>query len=155
MDIRDLLDRRAILPLLTASSKRQVLTSMAEAAARAYGLDAHAAADALIAREKLGSTGAGLGVATPHARVPGLKQACGVFARLEQPIKFQAVDDQPVDLIFALFAPPGDDAGHLRALARVSRMLRRGDLREQLRNAGAPDTVYALLCREEVQGAAA
>jgi PTS system nitrogen regulatory IIA component len=110
--------------------------------------------DALLEREALGSTGVGYGVAVPHARVAGLTRLRGVFVRLEQPIEFQAVDDRPVDLIFALFAPPDAGAEHLRALARVSRVLRQADLREQLRQAHGADAIHALLVREARSSAA-
>jgi PTS system nitrogen regulatory IIA component len=97
-----------------------------------------------------GSTGVGHGVAAPHARLAGLSRLRGVFVRLEQPVDFDSVDDQPVDLIFALFAPK-EAAGveHLRALARVSRVMRQADLREQLRQARTADAVLALLVQDQ------
>jgi PTS system nitrogen regulatory IIA component len=149
MQIGDLLDRGAIALRVSASSKRQVLAVIAEIAARSFGLDVGDVLDALAEREQAGSTGVGHGVAAPHARLEGLERLRGVFVRLEQPVDFDSVDDQPVDLIFALFAPKGA-AGveHLRALARVSRVLRQADMREQLRQARTADAVLALLVQD-------
>ncbi|HZZ34238.1 MAG TPA: PTS IIA-like nitrogen regulatory protein PtsN [Caulobacteraceae bacterium] len=154
MNIGDLLDRGAIAPRVSASSKRQALSVIAEIAARAFGVKAPEVFDALMEREAAGSTGVGHGVAAPHARLPGLDRMRGVFVRLEQPVEFGAVDDQPVDLLFALFSPPDSDSEHLRALARVSRHLRQADLREQLRKAQGPDAIRALLVREARPSAA-
>jgi len=148
MNIGDLLDRTAISLRVSASSKRQVLAVVAEIAARKLDLDAGDILDALIEREAAGSTGVGHGVAAPHARLEGLKRMRGVFVRLEQPVEFDAVDDKPVDLIFALFAPKEAGADHLRALARVSRLLRQAELREQLRQARTADAIYALLVQD-------
>jgi len=110
--------------------------------------------DALLEREAAGSTGVGHGVAVPHARLPGIDRMRGVFVRLEQPAPFEAVDDQPVDLVFALFAPEDGDSEHLRTLARVSRLLRQGDLRQQIRQARTAEAIYALLAREPRSSAA-
>ncbi len=147
MTIEDLLDPRAITPRLSAKTKRQALSLVAETAARRFGLDAGEVLEGLLAREQAGSTGVGSGVAVPHARLAGLDRMRAVFVRLETPVDFDAVDDQPVDLLFALFAPPDAGADHLRALARVARLLRQNDLREQLRHAHASDAVYALLAQ--------
>ncbi len=149
MQIGELLDRGAIALRVSASSKRQVLAVIAEIAARSFGLDVGDVLDALAEREQAGSTGVGHGVAAPHARLAGLSRLRGVFVRLEQPVDFDSVDDQPVDLIFALFAPK-EAAGveHLRALARVSRVMRQADLREQLRQARTADAVLALLVQD-------
>ena len=154
MNIGDLLDRGAISPRVSASSKRQALSVIAEIAARSFALKAPEVFDALMEREAAGSTGVGQGVAVPHARVPGLTKLRGVFVRLDQPIEFDAVDDLPVDLLFALFAPPQASGEHLRALAQVSRLLRQADLREQLRQARSPDAIHALLVREARPSAA-
>ncbi len=154
MNIGDLLDRGAISPRVTATSKRQALKVAAELAARSLGIKASDALEALLAREAVGSTGVGYGVAVPHARVPGLTRLRGVFVRLEQPVEFGAVDDRPVDLIFALFAPPEASGEHLRALARVSRLLRQAELREQLRQARGSDAIHALLVEEARPSAA-
>jgi PTS system nitrogen regulatory IIA component len=154
MNIGDLLDRGAIAPRVTAPGKRQALGVVAELAARSFKLKASVVLDALLEREAVGSTGVGYGVAVPHARLAGLTRLRGVFVRLEQPVAFDAVDDRPVDLIFALFAAPEASGEHLRALARVSRVLRQGDLREQLRQAHGADAVYSLLVQEARPSAA-
>ena len=154
MNIESLLDRRAITPKVSASNKRQALSLVAEMAARRFDLDAGEVLDALMAREAVGSTGVGSGVAVPHARLKRLDKMRGVFLRLETPIAFDAVDDQPVDLIFALLAPEAAGSEHLQALARVARLLRRADLREQLRQAHSIDAVYALLAQPASPSAA-
>lgn len=162
MDIGDWLDPSSIAYRSSADSKRQALSVVAEIAARTFSHDQQAFTasevfDALLHREMLGSTGVGRGVAVPHARLAGLDRMRAVFVRLEQPVAFDSVDDQPVDLVFALFAPVDTrDSGsqHLRALARVSRLLRQGDLRERLRQARSADALHALLRREEEANAA-
>jgi PTS system nitrogen regulatory IIA component len=155
MNIGDLLDRGAVAPRVTAPGKRQALSVVAELAARSFGgVKPAEVLEALLAREAVGSTGVGYGVAVPHARLKGLTRLRSVFVRLEQPVPFDAVDDRPVDLIFALFAPPEASGEHLRALARVSRVLRQADLREQLRQAHGPDAIYALLVQEARPSAA-
>ena len=145
--IEDLLDRRAITPKLVAHSKHQALSLLAETAARRFGLDAGEVLDALIAREQLGSTGVGAGVAVPHARLAGLDRMRAVFLRLETPVDFDAVDGAPVDLIFALLAPADAGSEHLRTLARVARLLRQKELRQQLRQARTTDAIHALLAQ--------
>ncbi len=154
MNIGDLLDRSAISLRVSASSKRQVLAVIAEIAARKLGLDAGEILDALTEREAAGSTGVGYGVAAPHARLDGLDGIRGVFVRLEQPVDFDSVDDTPVDLVFALFAPKDAVSDHLRALARVSRLMRQAELREQLRQARTTDAIYALLVQDLARSAA-
>jgi PTS system nitrogen regulatory IIA component len=154
MTIGDLLSRGAIAPRVTATTKRQALTVIAEVAARNLSLDATQALDALLAREAAGSTGVGRGVAIPHARLAGLKAVQAVLVRLEKPIDFDAMDGEPVDLMVALFAPPDAGSEHLRALARVSRLLRRPEIREQLRQAQSADAILATLVREATPNAA-
>ena len=154
MDIDDLLGPDGIVLRSGASSKRQALHVVAEAAAHALNLDEGRVLDALLEREALGSTGLGNGVAIPHARLEGLTQIRAVFVRLDMPVAYDAVDDRPVDLMFALFAPPRDGAEHLRALAAVSRALRSPELRENLRQARTIDAVHALFMRNEAATAA-
>lgn len=152
MQIGELLDRSAISLRVNAANKRKALAVIAEIAARNFGLDAGDVLDALAEREQAGSTGVGHGVAVPHARLAGLTRLRGVFVRLEQAVDFDSVDDQPVDLIFALFAPrEASGVEHLRALARVSRILRQADLRQQLRQARTPDAMHALLSQDPAQ----
>jgi PTS system nitrogen regulatory IIA component len=154
MDIGDWLDREAIAYRSGAASKRQALAAAADLGARNFGLDASQILDALCDREQLGSTGVGHGVAVPHARLKGLTRIRGVFVRLEVPVAFEAVDDQPVDLLFALFAPEEAGSEHLRAMARVSRLLRRSEVRQRLRQARSADAIYALLVQEAETSAA-
>lgn len=154
MQIGEILDRAAIAPRASAPTKRQALALVSDVAARGFGLDAGVLLDALAEREQAGSTGVGYGVAVPHARVEGLDRIRGVFVRLDQPVAFDSIDDQPVDLVFALFAPAKAGAEHLRALARVSRLLRQGELREQLRQARTADAIHALLVQEARSSAA-
>jgi PTS system nitrogen regulatory IIA component len=148
MDIGDWLDREGVSFRVGAANKRQILAVAAELGSRSFGIGSGLILDALLEREQEGSTGVGHGVAVPHARLPGLERMRGVFLRLETPVEFAAVDDQPVDLVFALFAPEEAGSEHLRALARVSRLLRRSDLRERLRQARTADAIYALLVQE-------
>ncbi len=154
MDIGDLLDRAAVAPRLNASSKRHALQLCADVASRGPSVPSGVVLDALTAREAQGSTGIGQGVALPHAHVPGLQRVRGAFLRLEHPVEFAALDDQPVDLLFVLLSPEGAAPEHLRALARVTRLLRRGDVREQLRRAKSGDALHALLSQEAQASAA-
>ncbi len=154
MDIGDLLVRDGVVLKGGASSKRQALHAVASAAAQAIGLDEARIFEALMERETLGSTGLGSGVAVPHARLDGIDRVRAVFVRLDTPVAYDAVDDRPVDLLFALFAPPRDGAEHLRALAAVSRALRSPELREQLRQARTVDAIHALFVRSETATAA-
>jgi PTS system nitrogen regulatory IIA component len=154
MEIGDLLDRHAIVSRVTASSKRQALSVASEVAARLYRLKAGDVLDALLSREEEGSTGLGAGIAVPHARIKGLERVRGVFLRLEAPVSFESVDDQPVDLMFVLLTPAEARTEHLRALAMVSRVLRRPDLREQLRQARTQDALFALLVHHATSSAA-
>ena len=154
MNLGNLLDLRAISPRVGGSSKRQVLSVIADIAGRSFGLPSEQVLDALLEREAAGSTGVGHGVAVPHARLEGIDRMRAVFVRLEHPVPFEAVDDQPVDLLFALFAPKGSSSEHLRALARVSRLLRQPEIREQLRQAKTAEAIHLLLVQEARPSAA-
>jgi len=153
-DLSDLLLPETVLERLPVSNKKALFQQLAAVAASAYGLDAAMIVERLSAREKLGSTGFGAGVAVPHAKLPGLNHVVGVFAKLAQPIDFQAVDDLSVDIIFLLLSPVDAGAVHLRALARVSRRLRERGFVDKLRGAGSPDALYALLTADEARDAA-
>ena len=148
MEIEGLLERAAIAPRVTAGDKRQVFAVIGEIASRSYGLKPSTVVNALMRRELQGSTGVGYGVATPHARLRGLDRIRGVFVRLETPLDFGSLDEQPVDLLFALLAPVDSAAAHLQALAKVSRLMRSAELRRQLRAAHSHDAIHALLVRE-------
>lgn len=154
MTIGQWLEPDAIALRAGADSKRQALAALAEFAGRRFRQPSSALLDALLAREAEGSTGLGDGVALPHARIAGLDRMKAAFMRLESPTPFDSVDGKPVDLFFALFAPEGSNVEHLRALARASRMLRRAELREQLRKARTADAVHALLSQESSSSAA-
>lgn len=145
MNVNELLDRSAISGRISVSSKRQALQVIADMSARKLGQDATIILTALLEREKQGSTGVGVGVAVPHAALPGLDRMHGFFIRLETPVDFEAIDEVPVDLIFALLAPEGAMTEHLRALAKVSRLLRQKALRDELRTIDNDDALYALL----------
>lgn len=155
MDIAQLLATDGVVLRSGASSKRQALHTVADTAARALGLSEERILDALLEREALGSTGLGYGVALPHARVEGLERVVAVFVRLDTPVAYDAVDDRPVDLIFALFAPPREGAEHLRALAAASRALRSSEMRLQLRQARTADAIRALFVRDTAPATAA
>ncbi len=154
MIIGELLDPGCIAPRVAVADKRQALSVIAEMAARSFGLKAPKVFDALSERESQGPTGLGYGVAIPHAQIAGLDRMRGVFLRLEKPIEFGAVDDQPVDLLFALLTPKGAGSEHLRALARVSRVFRKAHLREQLRGARNCDAIMALFSQDACPDAA-
>lgn len=153
-DLHDLLSPAAVLERAVAATRKALFQQLAAAAAAAYALDPAAVADVLSAREKLGSTGFGGGVATPHGKLPGLARVCGVFARLANRIDFDAVDDLPVDIVFMLLSPPDAGAEHLKALAHVSRTLRDAAFVAKLRGAGSRDALVALLTASEVRDAA-
>ncbi len=145
MDLSDLLTSEAILPSLHAQSKKQVLQEVCSTAARLTGLPEREVFDTLLQRERLGSTAIGQGVAIPHGKSRSLDRLVGVFARLQRPVDFDALDDQPVDLVFVLLAPESAGADHLKALARIARVLRDPGFAEKLRAAEGADAIYALL----------
>ena len=140
-----LLPQEGVVCDLRATSKKQVLQTLARRAADLTGLDERDVLSKLIEREKLGSTGMGDGVAIPHARLAGLDKAVGVFAKLAPPIDFDSPDHVPVDLIFVLIAPESGANEHLQALARISRALGDTDLRAKLRGADSADALFILL----------
>lgn len=155
MDISELVSPTTVAVRSGVSTKRQLMNLLAELAAPTLGAPEKVLFDSLMEREALGSTGLSGGAAVPHARSSAISKVAGVFVRLEQPLEFDALDDRPVDLVFALFAPADSGAEHLRALAAVSRLLRRAEVREQLRRAKTPDALYALLAhRIEAEAAA-
>jgi len=154
MNIADLLVPEAVIDCLKAQSKKQLLQ---ELAAKAYGLthlSERRIFETLVERERLGTTGVGTGIAIPHGRMAEAKTITGIFARLENGIDYEAVDSQPVDLVFLLLAPENAGADHLKALARVSRLLREKEVCERLRAAKSAEVLYAILTGEK-NGAAA
>jgi PTS system nitrogen regulatory IIA component len=133
------------MPRLKVSSKKQALQELARRAAEITGVHERQIFDVLLERERLGTTGVGNGIAIPHGKLADVKKMFGLFARLENPVDFEAIDEQPVDLIFLLLAPEGAGADHLKALARVSRLLRDRAICEKLRGADQAEAIYALL----------
>jgi len=145
LEIVDLITPESVVGSLRATSKKQALQDLAERAASITGQHERTIFDVLMERERHGTTGVGNGIAIPHGKLPNLDRLYGVFARLEEPVDFQAVDDQPVDLVFLLLAPESAGADHLKALARVSRLLRDKGTCEKLRGTDSADALYALL----------
>lgn len=145
MDLSDLISPEAIRTLSAVSSKKRIFQEVGEMAEASYGLPAHATVEALIARESLGPTGVGHGVALPHARLPTVEAVKGLFVKLDKPIDFGASDRLPVDLIFVLLAPEAAGVEHLKALALVSRTLRDTDIRGKLRANDEPLTLHTVL----------
>lgn len=154
MDLHNLVSAKGVVPKLKASSKKQALQELANKAAEVTGLDSRVIFDKLLERERLGTTGVGQGIAIPHGKFPELDHVQGLFARLETPIEFEAMDDQPVDLVFVLLAPEPSGADHLKALARVSRLLRNQAICKKLRGADNADALFALLTETEKPHAA-
>lgn len=145
MDLSDLLQPAAVLPALRASSKKQILQALAEKAAALTGIAEREIFDTLLQRERLGSTGVGNGIAIPHGKLPAVKHIVGVFARLDTPVDFEAIDDQPVDIVFLLLAPENAGADHLKALSRIARLLRDPDMVAKLRATRDAQAIYAFL----------
>ncbi|MEX0589682.1 MAG: PTS IIA-like nitrogen regulatory protein PtsN [Xanthobacteraceae bacterium] len=145
MPLNDLLAAPAVLPALKVKNKKQALQELAARAAQSSGRGEREIFDTLLQRERLGSTGIGRGVAIPHGKLPKLDRLVGLFARLDKPVDFDALDGEPVDLIFLLLAPEGAGADHLKALARIARLLRDERMAEKLRAARDKDAIFALL----------
>ncbi len=144
MSLTDLLAPDAIVPSLRANSKKAVINDLCERASAVSGIDARTIADAVLQRERLGSTGVGKGVAIPHGKLADCERLFGVFARLERPIEFDAVDGEPVDLAFLLLAPEAAGAEHLKALARIARRLREPHVTARLRATRDPAAILAI-----------
>ena len=145
MPLTDLVAPNAIIPALKVNSKKQALQELAAKAAELSGQNERTIFEILLQREKLGSTGVGNGIAIPHGKLPKLDKLFGLFARLDRPIDFEALDGQPVDLMFLLLAPEGAGADHLKALARVARLLRDPDVARKLRDSRDAEAIYAVL----------
>ncbi|WP_050928957.1 PTS sugar transporter subunit IIA [Aestuariivita boseongensis] len=145
MELSTILKPEAVKVLSTVSSKKRLFHDIGDLGDAVYGLPADRTVEALLERESLGPTGVGHGVALPHARLPGLTSVAGTFVLLEKPIDFGAVDRQPVDIAFALFAPEEAGVEHLKALALVSRTLRDTTLCSKLRANSDAATLYAIL----------
>jgi len=152
--LSDLIAPSAIIPALKVNTKKQAIQELAARAAALTGQNERAILEILLQREKLGSTGVGNGVAIPHGKLAKLGGLFGLFARLERPIDFEALDGQPVDLIFLLLAPEAAGADHLKALARVARLLRDPEIARRLRESRDSDALYAVLSLPPASSAA-
>lgn len=145
MQLGHILRAEGVKVLGATSSKKRLFHDLAELALSCYGLEPAKVVEALLERENLGPTGVGHGVALPHARLPQIDQMRGLFVRLEKPLDFDAVDRQPVDLVFALFAPASAGVDHLKSLALVSRTMRNANICAKLRANNDPAKLYAIL----------
>ena len=153
MHLADIVDSRSVIPNLRAPGKKQLLHELAHAAAEITGLEQRSIFETLLQREKLGSTGLGQGIAIPHGKIKTLSRVHGVFARLATPVDFDSVDGQPVDLVFLLLAPEHAGADHLKALARVARLLRDADVARKLRQSRDAEALYAVLAMPSASAA--
>lgn len=149
MPLTDILTSDAIVPSLKVSGKKQALQEIAARAAQITGLDEREIYETLLQRERLGSTGIGDGIAIPHGKPARIDRLFGLFARLERPIDFESIDGQPVDIVFLLLAPESAGADHLKALARVARVLREPGNLDRLRSARDAAAIYSILAHEE------
>lgn len=154
MGLEDLLSPQGVIHNLRAKCKRDVLQALADKAGAIVSRPASDILATLMEREQLGSTGVGDGVALPHGKIEGLSKIVGVLARLETPVSFDAVDDQPVDLVFMLLAPANATAAHLKALAKVSRLFRDAEAREALRGADSAEALFAIATADQKHHAA-
>jgi nitrogen PTS system EIIA component len=154
MDISDLILPESVIANLRVTSKKQALQELAKKATDLTGQPERALFEVLMERERLGTTGVGHGIGIPHGKLPELDRLYGLFARLDTPIDFDAIDEQPVDLIFVLLAPETAGADHLKALARVSRLFRDRAVCEKLRGTDSAEAIYALLTQSQASHAA-
>ena len=153
MPLTDLVAPNAVVPALKVNGKKQAIQDLSGRAAKLTGQNERVIFETLMQREKLGSTGVGNGIAIPHGKLPKLEKLFGLFARLDRPIDFESLDGQPVDLIFLLLAPEGAGADHLKALARVARLLREADVVTKLRQSRDADAIYAVLAMPSSEAA--
>lgn len=154
MALAGLLHQNAIIPAMRANSKKQLLQELAAKASKLTGLPERDIFDVILQRERLGSTGVGNGIAIPHGKLNNLPSIVGIFARLESPVDFEALDDQPVDLVFLLLAPEGAGADHLKALSRIARVLRDHDMVAKIRASDSASAIYTLLNEDTTSHAA-
>lgn len=145
MPLTDLVAPQAIIPALKVTNKKQALQELASKAAELTAQNERQIFETLMQREKLGSTGIGNAIAIPHGKLPKIASLFGLFARLERPVDFEALDGQPVDLIFLLLAPENAGADHLKALARIARLLRDPNVTRKLRDSRDAEALYAVL----------
>jgi nitrogen PTS system EIIA component len=155
MQLAEIIEAQSVLANLKVHGKKQLLQELSQALSKVAGIDSRVILEILLTREKLGSTGLGQGIALPHGKVAGLDRIHGLFARLAGPVDFNAVDGQPVDLVFALLAPGHAGADHLKALARVSRLLRDPAIVAKLRGTDTAEGLYAILIEPSPTASAA
>ena len=154
MALAGLLHQNAIIPAMRANSKKQLLQELAAKASKLTGLPEREIFDVILQRERLGSTGVGNGIAIPHGKLSNLPSIVGIFARLDAPVDVEALDDQPVDLVFLLLAPEGAGADHLKALSRIARVLRDHDMVSRIRASDSASAIYTLLSDDTTSHAA-
>jgi nitrogen PTS system EIIA component len=154
-ELSDIIDSRAILPAVKAQSKKALLQELSQSLGKIVATDHRIIFEKLLTREKLGSTGIGQGIAIPHGKLTGLTRVYGLFARLAQPVDYDAVDGQPVDLVFALIAPDHAGADHLKALAKISRLLRDQATVAKLRGTETAEGLYSILTEPSATASAA
>lgn len=152
--IENMLDIDMVLADVNPSCKKELLQLLAEHAASKTGADKRKIFDVLLERERLGSTGVGNGIAIPHGKLPDLNKIFAIFARLRNPVKYESVDGDPIDIVFLLLAPETDGADHLKALSRVARVLRDNDRVTEIRNSADPAAMFTLLTQIPTQDAA-
>jgi nitrogen PTS system EIIA component len=155
MNLSEIVDARAIIPQLKAQNKKHLLQELSQAIAPMVAVDHRIVFEALLTREKLGSTGLGQGIAIPHGRLPNITRVYGLFARLLNPVAYDSVDNEPVDLVFVLLSPAQAGADHLKALARISRLLREPDTIKKLRGTDNAEGLYAILTEPTATATAA
>jgi len=154
VEIADLLPGPdAVLASVKASGKKALLAELASRAAGIFKIDERRLFDRLLERERLGSTGIGGGIAIQHGRMSGLTCPHGLFARVAAPVDFDAIDERPVDIVFLLVAPEGAGADHLKALARVARLLRDPEVARKLRASNGAEALYAVLAMPSASAA--
>ena len=154
-ELVDIIEARAILPAVKAQGKKQLLQELSQTMGKLVAVDSRIIFETLLQREKLGSTGIGQGIAIPHGKLPSITRVYGLFARLVTPIEYEALDGQPVDLVFVLLAPEHAGADHLKALARISRLLREQDKVAKLRGTQSAEGLYAVLTEPSATASAA
>lgn len=154
MQLGTILKSDAVKSISSCTSKKRLFHGLGELAETCYGLNADNVIEALMDREGLGPTGVGQGIALPHARIAEAQDVFGLFLRLEKPLDFDAVDRQPVDLVFSLIAPEDAGVDHLKALALVSRTLRNPATCAKLRANSDAATLHTILTEVEAYQAA-
>jgi nitrogen PTS system EIIA component len=145
VNISDIITPKSIIPALKVKSKKKLMQLMSEKASELTNIDAREIFETITHRETLGSTGIGNGIAIPHGKLTNVKSIFGIFARLEAPIDFDALDDRPVDLVFLLLAPALSGSEHLKALSRIARIFREDSMVQTIRGTKDAGALFAIL----------